>query len=155
MIEALSLRQKALKINLARRFYGTFAEIGAGQEVARYFFQAGGASGSIAKTISAYDMVMSDHIYGKEAGNRYVCEARLEKMLTREYDLLSERLADVKGKDHCFFAFANTVAALNFQRTLSISGGTAPRPAQAPCRACSKPAFPAHWRRHNVRPAAD
>ena len=118
----LSIRQKALRVNLAHRFYGTFAEIGAGQEVARHFFQAGGASGSIAKTISAYDMVMSDHIYGKEAGNRYVCEARLEKMLTREYDLLSERLADVKGKDHCFFAFANTVAALNFQRTNEAHG---------------------------------
>ena len=67
MLETLSLRQKALRINLAKRFYGTFAEIGAGQEVARHFFQAGGSSGSIAKTISAYDMTFSDHIYGNSA----------------------------------------------------------------------------------------
>jgi hypothetical protein len=122
MLEALSLRQKSLKINLARRFYGTFAEIGAGQEVARYFFQAGGASGSIAKTISAYDMTFSDHIYGKETGNRYVCESRLMKMLDKEYSLLEERLADSRGKDHQFFAFANTVAALNFTKTNESHG---------------------------------
>jgi hypothetical protein len=122
MLEALSLRQKALKINLAKRFYGTFAEIGAGQEVARYFFQAGGASGSIAKTISAYDMTFSDHIYGKENGNRYVCESRLMKMLEKEYSLLEERLGDTRGKDHQFFAFANTVAALNFTRTNESHG---------------------------------
>jgi hypothetical protein len=122
MIEALSLRQKALKINLAKRFYGTFAEIGAGQEVARYFFQAGGASGSIAKTISAYDMTFSDHIYGKENSGRYVCEPRLMKMLEKEYDLLQERLGDTRGRDHQFFAFANTVSALNFQRTNEAHG---------------------------------
>lgn len=122
MLEALSLRQKALKINLAKRFYGTFAEIGAGQEVARYFFQAGGASGSIAKTISAYDMTFSDHIYGKETTGRYVCESRLIKMLDKEYDLLHERLGETRGKDHQFFAFANTVAALNFKRTNEAHG---------------------------------
>lgn len=118
----LTTRQKALKINLARRFYGTFAEIGAGQEVARHFFQAGGASGSIAKTISAYDMIVSDHIYGKENSNRYVCETRLEKMLGKEYDLLVERLSEGKGKDHNFFVFGNTVAALNYQRTNEAHG---------------------------------
>jgi hypothetical protein len=122
MQEALSLRHKALKINLAKRFYGTFAEIGAGQEVARYFFQAGGASGSIAKTISAYDMTFSDHIYGKEKTNRYVCESRLMKMLEKEYALLEERLGESRGKDHQFFAFANTVAALNFSRTNESHG---------------------------------
>lgn len=122
MLEALSLRQKALKINLAKKYYGTFAEIGAGQEVARYFFQAGGASGSIAKTISAYDMTFSDHIYGKEASGRYVCESRLIKMLEKEYELLEERLGDSRGKDHQFFAFANTVAALNFKRTNDAHG---------------------------------
>lgn len=122
MQEALSLRQKALKINLAKRFYGTFAEIGAGQEVARYFFQAGGASGSIAKTISAYDMTFSDSIYGKEPGGRYVCESRLLKMLEKEFQLLQERLADTRGKDHQFFAFSNTVAALNFSRTNEAHG---------------------------------
>ncbi|MBY0515528.1 MAG: hypothetical protein K2P81_01375 [Bacteriovoracaceae bacterium] len=128
----LSIRQKALKVNLARRFYGTFAEIGAGQEVARQFFQAGGASGSIAKTISAYDMIFSDHIYGKESGGRYVCETRLEKMLAKEYDLLTERLSDVKGKDHQFFVFANTVAALNFQRTNEAHGWLGVRFQQTP-----------------------
>jgi len=113
----LSTRQKAQKINLARRFYGTFAEIGAGQEVARHFFQAGGASGSIAKTISAYDMVFSDHIYGKETNGRYVCEPRLNQMLSKEYELLTERLTEIRGKDHQFFTFANTVAALNYKKT--------------------------------------
>jgi len=122
MIEALSLRQKALKINLARRFYGTFAEIGAGQEVARYFFQAGGASGSIAKTISAYDMIFSDSIYGKETSGRYVCESRLLKMLEKEFELLQERLGDTKGKDHQFFVFSNTVSALNFSKTNDSHG---------------------------------
>jgi hypothetical protein len=118
----LSLRQKALKINLGKRFYGTFAEIGAGQEVARHFFQAGGASGSIAKTISAYDMTFSDHIYGKETTGRYVCESRLDKMLDKEFDLLQERLGEGRGKDHQFFVFANTVAALNFKRTNDAHG---------------------------------
>jgi hypothetical protein len=121
-LEQMSIRHKALKVNLARRFYGTFAEIGAGQEVARHFFQAGAASGSIAKTISAYDMVVSDHIYGKEESNRYVCETRLLKMLDREYNLLSERLSGVRGADHQFFAFANTVAALNFHKTNESHG---------------------------------
>lgn len=120
--QTLTTRQKALKINLARRFYGTFAEIGAGQEVARHFFQAGGASGSIAKTISAYDMIVSDHIYGKENSARYVCESRLDKMLSKEYELLVERLSEGKGKDHNFFVFANTVAALNFQRNNESHG---------------------------------
>lgn len=122
MESALSLRQKALRINLGKRYYGTFAEIGAGQEVARYFFQAGGASGSIAKTISAYDMTFSDHIYGKETSGRYVCETRLLKMMEKEFQLLQERLGDTRGKDHQFFVFANTVAALNFKRTNEAHG---------------------------------
>lgn len=120
--QTLSLRQKSLKINLAKRFYGTFAEIGAGQEVARYFFQAGGASGSIAKTISAYDMIFSDHIYGKEGNGRYVCEPRLTKMLSKEYELLVERLGDTRGKDHQFFVFANTISALNYKRDNEAHG---------------------------------
>lgn len=118
----LSLRQKALKINLAKRFYGTFAEIGAGQEVARHFFQAGGSSGSIAKTISAYDMTFSDSIYGKEPSGRYVSQSRLLRMLEKEFQLLQERLNDSRGKDHAFFAFANTVAALNFKKTNEAHG---------------------------------
>lgn len=122
MDQTLSLRQKALKINLAKKYYGTFAEIGAGQEVARHFFQAGGSSGSIAKTISAYDMTFSDSIYGKEPSGRYVSESRLLRMLTKEHDLLTERLATTRGKDHQFFAFANTVAALNFKKTNEAHG---------------------------------
>lgn len=116
MEQTLSLRQKALKVNLAHRFYGTFAEIGAGQEVARHFFQAGGSSGSIAKTISAYDMVFSDSIYGESAG-RYVSESRLRQMLDKEYQLLKERLGETRGKDHQFFVLANTVAALNYKKS--------------------------------------
>jgi hypothetical protein len=116
MDQTLSLRQKALKINLAKRFYGTFAEIGAGQEVARHFFQAGGASGSIAKTISAYDMVFSDSIYGKEPSGRYVSQSRCKRMLEKEFQLLQERLGDTRAQDHQFYVFANTVAALNFKR---------------------------------------
>ncbi len=118
----LSLKHKVLKINLAKRFYGTFAEIGAGQEVARHFFQAGGASGAIAKTISAYDMTFSDHIYGKESTGRYVCESRLNKMLDKEFQLLMERLGETRGLDHQFFVFANTVATLNFKKSNEAHG---------------------------------
>ncbi|UYL07550.1 hypothetical protein B9G69_010890 [Bdellovibrio sp. SKB1291214] len=101
---------KALKINHDLTRYGAFAEIGAGQEVARHFFQAGMASQTIAKTISAYDMVVSDEIYGREANGRYVCEPRLEKMLDHEYHLLIERLSGPRGAKTCFFSFASTVA---------------------------------------------
>jgi hypothetical protein len=118
----LSLRQKALKINLAKKFYGTFAEIGAGQEVARHFFQAGGSSGSIAKTISAYDMTFSDSIYGKEPSGRYVAQSRLLRMLEKEFQLLQDRLSDTRGKDHAFFVFADTVAALNFHKSNEAHG---------------------------------
>ena len=77
---------KAFQINIDEKIYGSFAEIGAGQEVARYFFRAGGAAGTIAKTLSAYDMVVSDSIYGKETSGRYVSESRLNAMLDREYN---------------------------------------------------------------------
>jgi hypothetical protein len=103
-----SALEKALQINQDERFYGSFAEIGAGQEVARHFFQAGLASKTIAKSISAYDMTFSDEIYGK--GDRYVSESRLMKMLSHEYDLLIERLSPTRGKSTCFFSFAETVA---------------------------------------------
>jgi len=115
--QTLSSKQKALEINLDPRVYGAFAEIGAGQETARHFFQAGGAAGTIAKTISAYDMAMSDAIYGKEESNRYVCEPRLLKMLTREFNLIVKRLASTRPDDTCFFAFSNTVAAKSFKGT--------------------------------------
>ena len=105
-----STLEKALSINQDLSRYGAFAESGAGQEVARHFFQAGKASQTIAKTISAYDMIVSDEIYGREASGRYVCESRLEKMLSHEFELLVGRLSQVRGKDTRFFAFANTVA---------------------------------------------
>lgn len=101
---------KALQVNLDLNRYGAFAEIGAGQEVARHFFQAGRASQTIAKTISAYDMIYSDEIYGKEKNGRYVCESRLLKMLDKEYSLLIRRLDTHRGDKTCFFSFANTVA---------------------------------------------
>lgn len=100
--------KKALKINLDPRVYGTFAEIGAGQDVARYFFIAGKASQTVAKTMSAYDMVFSDAIYGKSG--RYVSQERLNRMLEHEYELLVERLQEIRGDKTCFFAFADTVA---------------------------------------------
>ncbi len=101
---------KARRINQDTSRYGVFAEIGAGQEVARHFFQAGKASQTIAKTISAYDMVVSDDIYGREKNGRYVCESRLNKMLTHEFDLLVDRLSPTRGAHSRFFAIANTVA---------------------------------------------
>lgn len=110
-------RHKALQINLDTRTYGTFAEIGAGQEVAALFFKAGAASGTIAKTMSAYDMTFSDAIYGKEESGRYVCESRLEKMLRKEYTLLEDRLKAVRPDDTLFFAMADTVVCLNFNKT--------------------------------------
>jgi hypothetical protein len=110
----LSTKEKALRVNLDTSVYGSFAEIGAGQEVAANFFKAGGASGTIAKTMSAYDMSFSDAIYGKS--ERYVCESRLQRMLDHEYELLEERLTH-KASNSKFFAFANTVEALNFQKT--------------------------------------
>jgi hypothetical protein len=114
---ALTPRQKALQINLDPKTYGSFAEIGAGQEVAALFFKAGAASGTIAKTISAYDMTFSDAIYGPEESGRYVCESRLIKMLSREYTLLEKRLKGVRSPDTLFFAFANTLVALNYNKT--------------------------------------
>ena len=110
----LTAKEKALKINLDKRIYGSFAEIGAGQEIAANFFKAGGASGTIAKTMSAYDMSFSDAIYGKS--DRYVSESRLHTMLTHEYELLGLRLAHRK-ESTCFFSLADTVEALNFKRT--------------------------------------
>ena len=106
--------QKALQINLDPTKYGVFAEIGAGQEVARWFFRVGGASGTIAKSISAYDMIVSDAIYGHN--DRYVSKARLLAMLEREYALLVERLATKRGATTKFFVFADTVTAKSYSR---------------------------------------
>lgn len=119
----LETEQKALEINLDDQIYGAFAEIGAGQEVARHFFQAGAAAGTIAKTMSAYDKVVSDEIYGAEelGKGRYVCESRLYKMLAHEYTLMEGRLRTLRPQQ-CFFAFADTVAAINYQKTIKGDG---------------------------------
>jgi hypothetical protein len=114
--ETVTAIRKALRVNMDEFFYGSFAEIGAGQDVANTFFEAGGASLTIAKTMSAYDMVFSDSIYGAEVHGRYVSESRLKKMLHHEYNLLEERLGQ-KKKDVCFFSFANTVTTINYQKT--------------------------------------
>ena len=117
--ESLSTHQKALSINLDDKIYGTLAEIGAAQETARWLFRVGGAAGSIAKTMSAYDMTVSDEIYGR--AGRDVSRERLEAMLDKEYSLLIERLSSERP-DTRFFAFANTVAARNFTGTNECHG---------------------------------
>jgi hypothetical protein len=114
--EILSAHRKALLINLDPTTYGTFAEIGGGQEVARTFFQAGAASGTVAKTISAYDKSFSDHLYNENNPGRYVSEARLMKMLGKEYSDLEGLLKATRGDSSRFFVFANTVATLNFKK---------------------------------------
>ncbi len=110
----LTTKEKALQLNLEERIYGTVAEIGGGQEVAAYFFRAGAASGTIAKTMSAYDMTFSDAIYGKCA--RYVSKEKLLRMLDREYSLLDQRLTS-RAKRTTFFAFSNTVETINYSRS--------------------------------------
>ena len=106
--------EKANIINHNKKIYGTFAEIGAGQEVVNYFFKAGLASQTVAKSMSAYDMVFSDHIYGKS--ERYVCEQRLTQMLQHEFSLLESRLKHTRGKHTCFFTFANTAAVSTLKK---------------------------------------
>src|SRR6188768_20908 len=113
-VKKLTTQEKALRINLSKAIYGSFAEIGAGQEVAANFFKVGGASGTVAKTMSAYDMKFSDAIYG--VGDRYVCEERLTRMLDHEYVLLPERLPH-RIETTRFFSFADTVEVLNYERT--------------------------------------
>jgi hypothetical protein len=104
---------KALRINLDPRWYGTIAEIGAGQEVVRWFFRVGGAAGTVAKSISAYDMAVSDAVYGK--AERYVSVGRLQGMLDKEFELNVDRLGDERGDTNCFFGFADTVVARSYQ----------------------------------------
>ena len=118
----LSPAQKALRINLNKDIYGTFAEIGAGQEVVRHFFRSGGASGTIAKAMSAYDKDFSDAIYGKEEKGRYVCKARVDNMLNHEYSLIEERLDREDHSTKEFFSYANTFATVNFQKTIQGHG---------------------------------
>src|SRR5216110_3214682 len=129
--EKLESNQKAQQINTDAKRYGTFAEIGAGQEVARWFFKAGGAAGTVAKTISAYDMAISDAIYGQ--AKRYVSRERLNSMLEYEFAQASEQLREKFGDKRSFFAFANTVATRKFKSGdhgrgwLGIRFQTAPR----------------------------
>lgn len=117
ILDVLETRRKALKINLDENVYGTFAEIGAGQEVARNFFNAGAASGTIAKTMSAYDMTFSNEIYGSEESGRYVSKSRLEKMLDHEFQLLGDRLHGEIYQTRTFFSFADTVTTLNYNKS--------------------------------------
>ena len=114
--DILGTNRKALRINLNPKIYGTIAEIGGGQEVARNFFLAGGASGTIAKSISAYDKLFSDRFYNKNRPGRYVSEERLCKMLIAEYDELISVLSEKRSDDTTYFAFANTVATLNYKK---------------------------------------
>lgn len=113
-------REKALQVNLDATRYGSFAEIGAGQEVVRWFFRAGGAAGTVAKSISAYDMLVSDAIYGK--CKRYVCRERLEAMLQYEQALNIDRLIQERGDNSAFFSFADTVSARNYHGTNECHG---------------------------------
>ncbi|VAW91645.1 Nicotinamide mononucleotide adenylyltransferase [hydrothermal vent metagenome] len=113
-------QRKALTINLDNSVYGTIAEIGAGQETARWFFQAGAAAGTIAKALSAYDMTFSDSIYGTSP--RYVSRERLQAMLDLEFRLLIERLSEKRGSDTSFFAFANTVATHSYANKINGRG---------------------------------
>ncbi|MGC8540481.1 MAG: TonB-dependent receptor [Phycisphaerae bacterium] len=118
--EHLDTQRKALEVNIDARRYGTFAEIGAGQEVVRWFFRAGGAAGTIAKSMSAYDMSVSDAIYGK--CDRYVSRSRLESMLKYEQQLNIDRLGEARGDTTAFFTFANTVAAQSFKGNVECHG---------------------------------
>src|SRR6266705_3093598 len=118
--ERPNTERKALAVNLEPRRYGTFAEIGAGQEVVRWFFRVGGAAGTIAKSMSAYDMTVSDAIYGE--CERYVCRQRLESMLGHEQALNLSRLRESRGDTTSFFVFADTVSARNFKGTNECHG---------------------------------
>ncbi|MCG2611863.1 TonB-dependent receptor [Flavobacterium sp. SM15] len=117
-----AISDKALRINLNKNIYGTFSEIGAGQETVRHFFRAGGSSGTIAKAMSAYDKDYSDAIYGVEDDGRYVTESRLRKMLSHEARLMEERLNREKHPDKMFFSYANTVATIDFAKQFKGHG---------------------------------
>lgn len=114
--ETYSIRNKVLKINLNENIYGAFAEIGAGQETVRNFFRVGDASGTVAKTLSAYDKDFSDAIYGVDPQGRYVTESRLKRMLAYETELMEERITREKYPDKLFFTYANTVTTIDFAK---------------------------------------
>ena len=111
-----SIKSKCLRVNLNNHIYGTFNEIGAGQETVRNFFRAGGASGTIAKAMSAYDKDFSDAIYGVETDGRYVTEARLKTMLQKEMTHMEDRISREKHPKKLFFSYANTVATIDFAK---------------------------------------
>jgi hypothetical protein len=111
-----SVGEKALRLNLDEKKYGTIVEIGAGQEVARHFFLAGAAAGTIAKTMSAYDMKFSDAIYGVQENRRYVSKERVNSMMEQEFGLVVDRVGDSRSKSSRYFAYAATVAAKSFNR---------------------------------------
>ncbi|WP_339725680.1 TonB-dependent receptor [uncultured Paraglaciecola sp.] len=115
-VSSRTTSQKALRLNLDEKKYGTIVEIGAGQEVARQFFLAGAAAGTIAKTMSAYDMKFSDAIYGVQEDGRYVSRARVKAMMEQEFDLVVDRVGDIRSKSSRYFAYAATVAAKSFNR---------------------------------------
>ncbi len=117
-----TIKQKALKINLNDDIYGTFAEIGAGQETVRQFFRVGGASGTIAKSLSAYDKAFSDAIYGIEDDKRYVTQNRLRKMLVQETGLIEKRVGRKDNPSKMFFCYANTVATIDFAKKFKGHG---------------------------------
>jgi hypothetical protein len=117
-----SIKDKALRINLNENIYGTFSEIGAGQETVRHFFRSGGSSGTIAKAMSAYDKDFSDAIYGMEEDGRYVTESRLKKMLQLEVNVIEKRLTREKHPDKLFFSYANTVATIDFAKQFKGHG---------------------------------
>jgi hypothetical protein len=117
-----STRDKALRINLNENIYGTFAEIGAGQETVRHFFRSGGSSGTIAKAMSAYDKDFSDAIYGIEPDGRYVSETRVKKMISHEVDLIESRLGRDKHPSKMFFSYANTVTTIDFAKKFKGHG---------------------------------
>src|SRR3984957_13800000 len=150
------IHAKALAINLEASFYGTFAEIGAGQEVARWFLSVGAASGTVAQAISAYDKTVSDDTYG--AGTRYVSRERLLAMLDREYQILLARLAKDRGAHTRFFAFADTVATRNYQGTTDNTAGSVspskPTPAGSPIRFFSTSISGTPMRSCSSRPSA-
>ena len=130
----LSPNQKAKRINADPDIYGTFAEIGAGQETVRHFFRAGGASQTIAKAMSAYDKDFSNAIYGAEPGNRFVCESRLRNMIRHEYGLIVERLDRKDHPSKRFFSFANTVATSTYNHPHTGHGWLGVRFQTAPGR---------------------
>lgn len=117
-----TIKQKALKINLNENIYGTFSEIGAGQETVRQFFRVGGASGTIAKSISAYDKDFSDAMYGIEDDKRYVTQNRLKKMLVQETNLIEQRIVREDYPNKMFFCYANTVATIDFAKKFKGHG---------------------------------